>query len=181
MTLLGGTTGTVTSPVNNLTDLYPRLRLRIGDINPATYRYTDAWLLIALQASVDTLGKWMNYKYILNSSGEIQRNANSNAFIFDEATYGIVEPSDKEIIVTMAAIIVLEGSLENSAWDFASWRDAEISYSNLESSRARGGTLERLWNELLNNIKPPMKRLARAKKSELPGFKDNQYEYVKND
>ena len=167
----------------DLTELYPRLRLRIGDIVPATYRYTDAWLLVALQASVERLGKWFNYKYLLDATtGQVYRNTNANNFIFEEVdSASVVEPSDKEIIVTMAAIITLEGSLENSAWDFASWRDAEISYSNLESARSRGATLQRLWDELLADIKPPMKRLARSKSNPLQGFKDNSYEYTKNE
>lgn len=76
----------------------------------------------------------------------------------------------------MAAIVVLEGSLENSAWNVSIWRDAEISYSSVESGKLRSETLKRLWAELDNLIKSPMKRLAQGKKSSLPGYIDNEYE-----
>ncbi len=159
----------------NLDDLIDSVRLRIGDINPTAYRYTDNWLRTALISSVEVLTLWMNYRYLLDSNMNIYRNPHGY-FIFDEITYGIIQPGDKQAIVLMASFIILEGSLENSAWDFQSWRDAEISYSNLESSRARDGTLKRIWEELINTLTPPGKRLARAKKGSLPGFLKNQFE-----
>jgi len=171
-----GTSGTPITPVTSLNDFLSQLRLAIGDTNPATYRYTDEWLLVALQASVETLGNWWNFKYLIDSDGEIIRNPSSYSFVLDEDTYGIVEFTDNRPIIIMAAIIVLEGSLENSAWDFASWKDAEISYSNLESSRARSETLRRLWDELNSIMLPPTKRLAYPKKGSLPGFFKNPYE-----
>jgi hypothetical protein len=160
----------------DLDNLIPTLRLKIGDTTPATYRYTDEWLSVALVSGADLLGKWMNFKYLLDDSNLIYRNTNWSGFIFDEDTYGVIEPGDSMIFVIMAAIIILEGSLENSAWDYVSWKDAEISFSNLESSRARSRILEMLWDELLYNIKPPTKRLARAIKNSLPGYLENQYE-----
>ena len=163
----------------DLTTLIPMLRLRIGDVNPASYRYTDDWLEVSLQASVEILGRWWNYKYLLDSNNDVYRNPNGY-FIFDEDTYGVIEPSDKQAIVLMAAYVILEGSLENSAWDFVSWKDAEISFSNLESSRARNDTLKRLWEELTSTLKVPQKKLARALKGSLPGYLNNPYERVDN-
>lgn len=160
----------------DLDNLIPILRLKIGDIDDTAYRYTDEWLSIALIAGADNLSKWMNFKYLLDDSNLIYRNPNSSTFIFDEDTYGVLEPGISMIFVIMAAYIILEGSLENSAWDYVSWKDAEISFSNLESSRARNRILESLWQELLANIKPPTKRLARALKNSLPGYLQNQYE-----
>jgi hypothetical protein len=163
----------------DLTTLIPNLRLRIGDIDPASYRYTDQWLEVSLQAAVETLGRWWNYKYLLDALGDAYRNPNGY-FIFDENTYGVIEPADKQAIILMAAYIILEGSLENSAWNFQSWRDNEIAFSNLESSRARNQTLSRLWEELTTTLKVPQKRLARALKGSLPGYKDNPYEREDN-
>lgn len=163
----------------DLNNLIPEFRLAIGDLDPASYRYLDAWLLAALKASVKRLSKWWNFKYLLDISEEVTRNPNGY-FVFDEATYGVLEQGDDQIIILMAAWVLLEGSLENSAWDFQSWRDAEIAYSNLESSRARNENLARLWNELISTIKPPQKRLARAKRSSLPGYLNNAYERSDN-
>ena len=162
--------------MSNLTDLIPFLRLKIGDTTSGSYRYTDTWLETALVASVESLIKWMNFKYLIDGSDNIYRNPTITDWLFDEATYGIIEPQDKQIIVLMAAIIILEGSLENSAWSIASWRDAEISYSNLEQARTRSSILDRLWTELNYVIKPPMKRLAYPVKGTLPGYLNNEYE-----
>lgn len=163
----------------NLDPLIDGLRLRIGDIVPATYKYLDEWLRTSLVASAKTLSKWFNFKYLIDSSNNIYRNPNYT-FIFDEATYGIIEPGDEQAIIIMASIIVLGGSLENASWDAASWRDAEISFSNLEQFRTRGGNLARLWDELLSYIKPPMKRLAYPRKGTLPGYKNNPWETADN-
>ena len=159
----------------DLDNLIPILRLKIGDTNELEYRYTDEWLNIALTSGADSLTKWMNFKYLLDDSNLIYRNPNGT-FIFDESTYGVLEPGDSIVFVIMAAYIILEGSLESSAWDYVSWKDAEISFSNLESSRARSRILESLWQELLAYLKPPSKRLARALKSSLPGYLNNEFE-----
>lgn len=160
----------------NLDALIPYVRLKTGDMNSESYRYVDSWLQTALIASVDTLSRWWNFKYLLDNDNNIYRNPNYTGFIFDESTYGIIEQGDEQIIVLMASIIVLQGSLQDTAWDFVSWRDAEVSFSNLESSRARSGILGRLWDELLYLMKPPVKRLARPVKGSLPGYRDNEYE-----
>jgi hypothetical protein len=171
--------GVIIIPVTgiiNLDDLIIYVRLKVGDTVSTAYRYTDEWIRTGLVAAVQYLQRWMNYKYLLDVDGDIYRNPNYPYFIFDETTYGIIESGDIPIIVIAAAYLILEGSLQNAAWDFASWKDAEISYSNLESSRARGGMLDRLWNELQAYLKPPTKRLAQTRKNSLPGYINNDYE-----
>lgn len=154
---------------SNVRYLIPQLRLIIGDIDSSSYRYLDDWLEISLLLSVKTIGgKWMNNKYLVDTSDQVTRNPNSTFLLPEPPT---IQYQDEKAILLMAAIITLEGSLENSAWDFASWRDNEISYSNLESARSRDAILTRLWNELTGVIKPPTKRLAEAKKGDLPGYK----------
>lgn len=159
----------------NLDFLIDFVRLRIGDINPSSYRYTDDWIRTGLVSSVEMLARWLNNKYLLDTDYNIYRNPNGY-FIFPESEYGIIEPADKQVIVLMAAYIILEGSLENSAWDYVSWKDAEISFSNLESSRARNAILKSIWEELNALMKPPAKRLARTQKGHLPGYLGNDYE-----
>ena len=114
------------------------------------------------------MGRWLNYKYLLDSNYNVYRNPHGY-FIFPEGTYGVVEPADNQLIVLMAVYVLLEGSLENSAYDYVSWKDAEITFSNLESSRARGNILRSVWEEINTLMKPPVKRLARTKKGSLPG------------
>lgn len=159
----------------SLNTLITTFRLRIGDTNPATYRYTDEWLRNSLIASVEVLGKWWNFKYLLDSNNDIYRNPNIS-FLFDESTYGVIEPADKVIIVIMACIILLEGSLENASWNLVSWRDNEVSVSSQEVSRTKNENLKRFWNELLSLLTPPTKKLAWTLKGSLPGYKNNRYE-----
>lgn len=150
----------------NLDNLIMFVRLRIGDVEPNSYRYLDSWIRTALVAAIDKLGKWLNYKYLLDSNFNVYRNPEYLNFEFDES-FGVIEPGDKDIVVLMASIILLEGSLENSAWNFHSWRDAEISYSNLEQSRTRNEILSKMWDELYNTLKPPVKRLARSRRGKV--------------
>lgn len=163
----------------DLTNLIPELRLKIGDTDATHYRYLDSWLLTSLKAGVNYLSRWWNFKYLLDSSGQVIRNPNVH-FIFatdsDGVIGGVLEPGDDQIIIISASLILLGGSLENSAWDYGSWRDAEIAYSNIESSRSRNEGLKRLWTELTSMLKIPQKRLARALKGSLPGYLNNPYE-----
>jgi hypothetical protein len=114
---------------------------------------------------------------LLDSDYNVYRNPNG-VFIIPEPP--IIEAADEDILVTMAAITLLEGTLANSSYDLASWKDAEIAFSNLESARSRDRTLDRLWNELTNTLLPPVKRLKKPIKQHLPGYLDNPYETGNN-
>jgi hypothetical protein len=153
----------------NIGYLIPVLRLNIGDTDQTSLRYDNEWLRVALLAATKILGRWWNFKYLVNvTTNEIYRNPNAT-FLFAEPP--VIEAQDEDIIVIVAAISILQGALENSAWDLTSWRDAEISFSNLEGGRIRDNNINRLWNKLLSMIKPPSKRLAWILKNDLPGYK----------
>lgn len=157
----------------NLSQYIERLRLHLGDYT-APYRYTDAWLETALVASVETLMPRWNYKYLLNTDNDVYRNPNID-FLFSSPP--IIERGDIIPIVLQASIVIKEGSLESMSWSFASWRDAEIQYSNLEGSRAKDASLQRDI-DLLDQMLPPRgKRLAQPQKGHLPGYKGNIYEH----
>ncbi len=156
--------------------LIPELRLTIGDITPATYRYTNEWLRVAILASIKKLARWWNYRYILDSDNLVYRNT---TLTFSEAEPPIIMMGDDRPIVIGAALIILEGSLENNAWDLVSWRDAEVAFSNLESGRIRDSNIKRLWEELRELVTPPSKRLASPIKNSLPGFHLNTFETMR--
>jgi hypothetical protein len=159
----------------NLYEYIERLRLHLGDVDPDSYRYMDEWLKTALVSAVELLMPRWNYKYILDVNLDTYRNPHSSAFIFPEPP--VVEQGDIWPIVIQAAIIIKEGSLENMSWNFASWRDSEISYSNLEGSRSKDRSLQRDI-EMLDSMLPwRTKRLAQPKKGHLPGFLRNPYEH----
>lgn len=139
-----------------LDELIPTLRLKLGDTEPTTYRYLDAWLKTALQASVSALARYWGAKYLLDDLGDVYRNTLYIDWEFDSPP--IIQFKDGWIIVLMAAIIVKSGQLENLAWDIGSWRDAELSFSNIESGKQKDASLARDIEELNNYLKVPKKR-----------------------
>jgi hypothetical protein len=148
------------------------LRMHLGDSDSS--RYTDTWLDTALISSVEALQKWWDYKYLLDTNDNAYRNPN-HRYLFSEPP--VIQDGDNRPIVLMASIIIKSGDLENMAWNLGSWRDAEISYSNIQSGRTKNNSLERDWRELTDILKPPQKRLSGAKKGHLPGYKDSPSEY----
>ena len=159
--------------VTNLDYLIDALRLHLGDIDPASYRYTDEWLRTSLVMSVKALMRWWNYNYLIDTNYDAYRNANIT-YLFPEPP--IIEYGDEEIIILMASIVIKEGSLESNSWAVGSWRDAEISYSNIEGNRSKEGSIDRDWKLLTDILKPPVKRLAQARKQSLKGYIGNKYE-----
>jgi hypothetical protein len=141
--------------------LVPFLRLRIGDTNEDTYRYLDEWLRVALIASIRSLERYWGSKYKVSEEGVVTRNTSYASFEFAESE-GLIQKKDEDIIIIKTALIVLEGSLENMAWNTGSWRDAEISYSNIQAGNLRGDTIKNLKAELDMLIKSPSKRLTRG-------------------
>ncbi len=155
----------------DLSYLIPPLRLHIGDRDES--RYTDEWLYTALVASISALQTWWNYKYLVDDDNDAYRNPNSR---FLHSSPPIIQNSDERPIILMASIIIKRGELENMSWNLGSWRDAEISYSNIEGGRAKRESLAQDWDELTKMLKPPQKALAESKKGHLPGFLENVQE-----
>jgi hypothetical protein len=159
----------------NISYLIPYLRLKLGDLNPATYRYLDVWLETSLALSIKNLQRFWRDKYLIDDDNVVTRNSNYQYWVFDEGL-GTIEASDEYVVVLMAGIIILGGSLENSAWDAVSWRDNEVSYSSVTSGSLRENSLKRLHSELESLITSPTKRLAQALRAPLPGFLGNPFE-----
>jgi hypothetical protein len=160
--------------ITDLREYIERLRLHLGDTNPDSYRYMDEWLGIALVSAAEALMPRWNYKYLLNTENDVYRNPN-HTFLFPEPP--VIQRGDVRPVILMGSIIIKEGSLENQSWNFSSWRDAEIAFSNLEASRSKDRSLERDIEELNSILPERIKRLAQPTKGHLPGFKGNPYEY----
>lgn len=158
----------------NLSYLITRLRLHLGDTDPTSYRHLDEWLRLSLVAAIESLQPWWSRKYLLDSEDNVYRNPN---IIFNQTSPPVIQSEDVRPIILMAALITRSGDLENFSWNVGAWRDAEISYSNIEASRRKDRLVERDWNELTSILKPPQKRLSKSNKSNLPGYLYNQYEY----
>jgi hypothetical protein len=157
----------ITTPTN-IDYLIMDLRLQLGDTNAGSYRYLDEWLRTALIGAVKALQSWWHSRYIVTTS------------VVGVDTFYTVSPAiageDERPIILMASIIIKGGSLENSAYSIASWRDNEIAYSNIAGGQLRNSSLDRDWQELLGFLKPPTKTLAGTKKNSLPGYQNNRYE-----
>jgi hypothetical protein len=163
----------VTITGTNVSYLIERLRLHLGDFT-VPYRYLDEWLETSLLVAVELLMPRWNYRYIVDESDQVARNPN-HTYLF--ASPPIIQRADIWPIVIQASIVIKEGSLENSSWSFGAWRDSEIQFSNLESSRSKDASLKRDL-ELLDAMLPERsKRLAQPKKGHLPGYKGNVYEH----
>ena len=154
--------------------LLPELRLHLGDIDSSSYRYASEWLEVALEMAIKSLGRWWNLKYLMDmSTHTVSRNPNLT-FVLSEPP--VIEMQDERPILLMASIIIKEGSLENNSWNAGAWKDAEISFSNLEGSRAKQLSLQKDWDELSMLLSTPTSRLAQALKGSLPGYKQNTFE-----
>lgn len=134
--------------------LLPVLRLKLGDTDITAYRYLDEWLETSVIAAISALSRYWSDKYVI-IDGDIARNA---AYAYFETTTPVIQSKDAWLIILAAAIIVKSGSLENAAWDFSSWHDSELSFSNLESGRQKDISLTRDIQELQGYIKSPIKR-----------------------
>ena len=158
----------------NLDYLVDDLRIEIGDYTAGSYRYLDPQLYAVLVASVKTLRRWWSSKYLIDTSNNVYRN--TAGWSYTDTSPPIVQGDDEEPIILMAAIILLEGSLENFSWNVGRWRDYEISYSNIASGNSKIAGINRRRARLEELLVVPTKKLRISRKGSLPGFKGNKHE-----
>ncbi len=150
--------------------LIPSLRWKLGDIDSTSYRYLDEWLRVALVGALKLLQRWWGVRYVIDDTTYVVSRYSGSVYVFDEPP--VIQQQDEQIIVLMAAILTKEGSLENASWSTGSWRDAEISVSNIEGSRVRESSLSKLWDELQFYIQSPMRRLMGIVRNDIPGAEE---------
>lgn len=150
---------------SNLETLVLPLRVQIGDTG-GTPSLSDEYLHMVLIESVAALMARWNDKYYVTNAGVVLRNANYGTF--DWSSPPEIQHKDRRPIVLQASVLIKSGSKFSQSGDVVSWRDEEISYSNIESARQRSSTLEDDTREL-NMIFP--RRLARPLYGRLYGQK----------
>lgn len=166
-----GTTGTPITEVGTLSYLLPMLRQKLGDTDSTNYRYLDEWLTIALDGAILELMRWWQSKYLVDlDTHEVSRN--SDYLYFTDDSPPIVQLQDITPIILMASIIVKSGELEGNSWNVGSWRDTEVSVSNIEGSRAKDSSLEKDYRQLEQLLKPPSKQLSLGYRATIPGEVD---------
>ena len=158
--------------VTDLDYLIDHLRLHIHDITEP-YEFSSVYLRTSLVYALKALGYRWNNRYLIDDSYAVTRNTLTGyIFVFTEPP--VIQPSDEIIIVLQASIMIKMGRNRSSAANVASWRDSEITYSNIAASRAMSEDLNNdiMW---LNNLLP-IKRLFKGGRQALPGFESNIYE-----
>lgn len=149
------------------------LRLHLGDIDPTSYRYLDKWLVKALLASIKSLQRWWGDRYLVNLLTEDVYRGSGSVYFYEAPP--VIEDRDVRPIILMASIIIKQGQLENNSWSVGSWRDAEISVSNIEGGRNKVTSLQRDWDELTSLLTLPGRKLAKSVKGRLPGYFNSEF------
>ncbi len=156
---------------SGLEELISILRIQIGDTE-STPTYSDETLHEILRHSVSSLMNRWNHKYFVDNDGVVQRDTSD--FIFDYSSPPVIQRQDHRAIVLMASIMIKSGKKFSTSSNTISFRDEEISYSNIESSRQLSSSLQDDLSELETML--PKKKLAKAVYSrlygEVPDYKD---------
>jgi hypothetical protein len=152
--------------------LIDHLRLHLGDVDSTSYEYSNEYLRTALVYGLKALGYRWNHRYLISASYVVSRNALCG-YLFMFSPPPVVQAPDEIIIVLQASIMVKMGRNRSSAANVASWRDDEISYSNIAASRAMTDDLQQDIDWL--NSLLPKKKLYSADRQGLPGF-EHSYE-----
>jgi len=150
--------------INETTDLdylIDDLRFYLGD---STEVFSDAELRHALVMGVKALMKRWRNRYKIDSNYKVTRNSTSD---FSMSSPPVIEVPDEFPIIVQAAIIIKEAEMKDTVWDLASWKDDEISYSNLEGGRQARTSISEDRAFIEEWFK---KRLFGTDRQSLPGF-----------
>ncbi len=156
--------------------LIPDLRLHIWDYTEP-YAFSDDMLKFCLIAGLKMLMPRWSYRYIPTESAtswSVTRSAEED-FPLDYPP--VIMYHDERPIVLAAAIMLKSGKIYTASWDTVSWRDDEVSYSNITGGKMAEGSLLRDMDELDRLIPARGKRLAQAKKQSLLGFSSATNEF----
>jgi len=158
----------VTVETTTLAYLLPQLRRQLSDYT-VPYTFDDTLLSGLLLDSVKALGRRWSNRYRIATVDSVAdlvvRSDDSSLFEFSEPP--VIQSQDERAIVLQASIMVKSSKKWSESGSAMSWRDEEISYSNIESARQRSSTLQDDISEL--NAMFPVK-LARTRMGRLYGW-----------
>lgn len=123
--------------IHNQTDLdylIDDLRLHLGDLT-TPYTFEDTTLRHALVMACKILAKRWRNRYKLDSDYAVTRNSSGD---FAESSPPVIEYADEAAFILQAAILLKSAELRDSVWDIQSWKDDEVSYSNIQAGRSAG-------------------------------------------
>jgi len=145
--------------------LIPDLRMHLGDIDPTAYSYTLEHLRHALVMACKTLMKKWRNRYIIDASYVVSRNT---TVLYELDSPPVVQYSDERAFVLQASIIIKSGNIISTVDFIGSWRDDEVSYSNIAGAKVRDTSLDNDIAELELWLR---RRLFGGSRQSLPGFK----------
>ncbi len=152
--------------------LIPQLRDHLGD--RASGQFTTDFLRQSLLNAFKALIPRWRYKYVIDANDVISRSQEQiEDFVFAEPP--IIQKFDERPIILQAAIVIKRGILQFNALSLGSWRDDEISYSNIAGGDALLKSINADEKELEELLPARSRKLAKANKQSLPGFQ-NIYE-----
>jgi hypothetical protein len=148
--------------------LIPQLRRQLSDYTEP-YDYTDVVLSGFLLDSIKALGSRWNNKYRVATVDSVPDLVvrSDNEYLFEFSEPPVIQYQDERAVVLQASILIKSSTKWSESGSAVSWRDEEISYSNLESARQRSSTLQDDIDELDKLF--PIK-LAKAKYGRLKGW-----------
>jgi hypothetical protein len=146
--------------------LIPALRMHLGDTDETVY--SDGMLRRALVEGFKLVQPRWNFRYLIDSDYTVTRNPNTT---FVQPSPPVIMYADERPIVLGAAIILRGGLIWTAGSDAVSWKDEEVSFSNVTGSKMREASYLRDWEELNQLLPERGNRLASTTRQELPGFK----------
>lgn len=167
----------IVSP-SDLDYLLGSLRVHLGDVT-SPFTHSDGYLRKALVDGFKALGKRWQRRYTIVASGYMLASgmdygyylvSRTTNYVFPETEPPVIQLEDERPIVLSAAIAIKRGQLQVMSPNLGSWKDDEISQSNIESGKALQLSLALDVEELESLLPSRAKKLARASKQSLPGF-----------
>ena len=149
---------------SNLEELILPLRVQIGDLD-AIPTYDDERLHGILRVAVSALMRRWNDRYYVDNDGVVNRNPN---ITFEWSSPPVIQHKDRRAIVLQSSIMIKGGVKFSNSGDTVSWRDEEISFSNLESARQKDSSLADDITEL--DALLPKQKLAQPLYGKLYGW-----------
>lgn len=180
------TSGYEVSYPSDLDYLIGPLRAHLGDVQ-SPFTFSDALLRRTLVDAVKALSHRWQFRYKISAAGTIGElnytasgidynyysvSRNTTKYTFIDTEPPVIQISDERAIILQASIIIKSGNLHASSANssFGSWRDDELSYSNIESGKSFQTSLSDDRLELDSLLPSRARKLARTDRQSLGGF-----------
>jgi len=149
--------------------LIPQLRRQLSDYTEP-YSYTDVVLSGFLLDSIKALGNRWNNRYRVATVDSVPDLTirSTNNYLFDYSEPPVIQYQDERAVILQSSILIKSSTKWSESGSAVTWKDDEVSYSNLGSAKQRSSTLNDDISELDKLF--PIK-LAKARTGRLYGWR----------